>query len=174
MTNQHRGRAEFKREWFEECGTEGLIMLSGAMAGDVGMACLQGNLSLASDLAGKWQALFPDRFYLEVQRVTSTVNHQKSQQEDYIQHVRTLANTLNLPIVATHPIQFITPDDFRAHEARTCISEGYVLADTRRPKHFTEEQYFKTQANLADLFADMPEALANSCLLYTSPSPRDS
>jgi len=162
LTNQHRGRAEFKREWFEECGTEGLIMLSGAMAGDVGMACLQGNLSLASDLASKWQALFPDRFYLEVQRITSTANHQKSQQEDYIQHVRTLANTLNLPIVATHPIQFITPDDFRAHEARTCISEGYVLADTRRPKHFTEEQYFKTQANLADLFADMPEALANS------------
>ncbi len=162
LTNQHRGRAEFKREWFEECGTEGLIMLSGAMAGDVGMACLQGNLSLASDLASKWQALFPDRFYLEVQRITSTANLQKSQQEDYIQHVRTLANTLNLPIVATHPIQFITPDDFRAHEARTCISEGYVLADTRRPKHFTEEQYFKTQANLADLFADMPEALANS------------
>ena len=162
LTNQHRGRAEFKREWFEECGTEGLIMLSGAMAGDVGLACLQGNLSLASDLAGKWQALFPDRFYLEVQRIASTANHQKSQQEDYIQHVRTLANTLNLPIVATHPIQFITPDDFRAHEARTCISEGYVLADTRRPKHFTEEQYFKTQANLADLFADMSEALANS------------
>ena len=162
LTNQHRGRAEFKREWFEECGTEGLIMLSGAMAGDVGLACLQGNLSLASDLASKWQALFPDRFYLEVQRIASTANHQKSQQEDYIQHVRTLANTLNLPIVATHPIQFITPDDFRAHEARTCISEGYVLADTRRPKHFTEEQYFKTQANLADLFADMSEALANS------------
>ena len=62
LTNQHRGRAEFKREWFEECGTEGLIMLSGAMAGDVGMACLQGNLSLASDLAGKWQALFSRSF----------------------------------------------------------------------------------------------------------------
>ena len=162
LTNQYRGRAEFKREWFVECGTEGLILLSGAMAGDIGLACAQGNLALASDLASKWQALFPDRFYLEVQRIASTANQQKSQQEDYIQHVRTLANTLNLPIVATHPIQFITPDDFRAHEARTCISEGYVLADTRRPKHFTEEQYFKTQAELADLFADMPEALANS------------
>ena len=162
LTNQYRGRAEFKREWFVECGTEGLIMLSGALAGDIGLACAQGNLTLANDLASKWQALFPDRFYLEVQRIASTANQQKSQQEDYIQHVRTLANTLNLPIVATHPIQFITPDDFRAHEARTCISEGYVLADTRRPKHFTEEQYFKTQAELADLFADMPEALANS------------
>ncbi len=162
LTNQYRGRAEFKREWFVECGTEGLILVSGALAGDVGLACLQGNTSLASDLASYWQALFPDRFYLEVQRVAIAASPQQSQQEHYIQQARHLANTLNIPIVASHPIQFITPDDFRAHEARTCISEGYVLADTRRPKHFSQEQYFKTQAQIADLFADIPEALANS------------
>ncbi|MEQ1487937.1 MAG: DNA polymerase III subunit alpha, partial [Methylotenera sp.] len=146
-------------EWFVECGTEGLLLLSGAMAGDIGQACVQENLSLASKLASDWQNLFPDRFYLEVQR-SATEN--KSQQEQYIQHVRNIASALNLPIVATHPIQFTTPDDFRAHEARTCISEGYVLADTRRPKNFSTEQYFKTQAQIAELFADMPEALANS------------
>ncbi|MDP1523111.1 MAG: DNA polymerase III subunit alpha [Methylotenera sp.] len=164
LTNQYRGRAEFKREWFTECGTEGLILLSGALAGDVGQACAQDNQKLALKLADDWQNLFPDRFYLEVQRVASTLdnNAQKSQQEDYIQHLRSIANTLNLPIVATHPIQFTTPDDFRAHEARTCISEGYVLADTRRPKNFTTEQYFKTQAEMSVLFADMPEALINS------------
>ncbi|MDZ4212595.1 MAG: DNA polymerase III subunit alpha, partial [Methylotenera sp.] len=164
LTNQYRGRAEFKREWFAECGTEGLILLSGALAGDVGQACAQDNQKLALKLADDWQNLFPDRFYLEVQRVASTLdnNAQKSQQEDYIQHLRSIANTLNLPIVATHPIQFTTPDDFRAHEARTCISEGYVLADTRRPKNFTTEQYFKTQVEMSVLFADMPEALINS------------
>ena len=43
-----------------------------------------------------------------------------------------------------------------------CIAEGYVLGDQRRPKHFTEQQYFKSQAEMAELFADMPEALANS------------
>jgi DNA polymerase-3 subunit alpha len=164
LTNQYRGRAEFKREWFAECGTEGLILLSGALAGDVGQACAQDNQKLALKLADDWQNLFPDRFYLEVQRVASTLgnNAQKSQQEDYIQQLRSIANTLSLPIVATHPIQFTTPDDFRAHEARTCISEGYVLADTRRPKNFTTEQYFKTQAEMVALFADMPEALINS------------
>ncbi|MDP1658304.1 MAG: DNA polymerase III subunit alpha [Methylotenera sp.] len=164
LTNQYRGRAEFKREWFAECGTEGLILLSGALAGDIGQACAQDNQNLALKLANDWGNLFPDRFYLEAQRVATTLdnNAQKSQQEDYIQHLRSIANTLNLPIVATHPIQFTTPDDFRAHEARTCISEGYVLADTRRPKNFTTEQYFKTQAEMAALFADMPEALINS------------
>ncbi len=164
LTNQYRGRAEFRREWFLECGTEGLILLSGAQVGDVGQACLQDNVELASKHAAGWQSLFPDRYYLEVQRTVSTVENtqQKSQQENYIHDVRSIANTLNLPIVATHPIQFMSPDDFRAHEARTCISEGYVLADTRRPKNFTVEQYFKTQAEMATLFADMPEALSNS------------
>jgi DNA polymerase-3 subunit alpha len=59
-------------------------------------------------------------------------------------------------------VQFIETEDFKAHEARVCIAEGYVLADTRRPKSFTEDQYFKTQAEMTALFTDIPEALANS------------
>jgi DNA polymerase-3 subunit alpha len=163
LTNQYRGRAEFKCDWFLESGTEGLILLSGAVAGDVGQACVQDNLELATRLARNWESLFPDRFYLEVQRTANSADSaMQHQQEHYIQQVRSIANTLSLPVVATHPIQFITPDDFRAHEARTCISEGYVLADTRRPKNFTAEQYFKPQADMAALFEDMPEALTNS------------
>lgn len=160
LSNQYRGRAEFKREWFVECGTNGLLMLSGAMAGDVGQACVQGNPEAAIKLADNWKELFPDRFYLEVQRIA--IGAQKTAEEQYIQNVRAIAAQLELPVVATHPIQFTTPDDYRAHEARTCIAEGYVLADTRRPKSFTTEQYFKTQAEIKVLFADMPEALANS------------
>lgn len=160
LSNQYRGRAEFKREWFAECGTEGLLMLSGAMAGDVGQTCMQGNLPAALKLAAEWSALFPGRYYIEVQRIATGAQQQS--QEQYIQQARAIAAQLALPVVATHPIQFITPDDFRAHEARTCIAEGYVLADTRRPKNFTPEQYFKTQAQIAELFADMPEALTNS------------
>ncbi|HSI24973.1 MAG TPA: DNA polymerase III subunit alpha, partial [Methylotenera sp.] len=160
LSNQYRGRAEFKREWFVECGTEGLLLISGGVAGDIGQACVQDNLALARKLASDWQSLFPDRFYLEVQRIAHDAN--KANEETYIQHIRQIANALSLPVVATHPIQFTTPDDFRAHEARTCIAEGYVLADSRRPKNFTTEQYFKTQAEMAALFADMPEALTNS------------
>nr|WP_294841837.1 DNA polymerase III subunit alpha [uncultured Methylotenera sp.] len=160
LTNQYRGRAEFKRAWFSEVGTDGLLLLSGGLAGDVGQACAQGNLNLAKKLASDWQSLFPERFYLEVQRIATDAG--KASEEQYIQHARHIAHELSLPIVATHPIQFSTPDDYRAHEARTCIAEGYVLADKRRPQNFTTEQYFKTQADIATLFADMPEALANS------------
>ena len=73
-----------------------------------------------------------------------------------------LAARLKLPVVATHPVQFLTPEEFKAHEARVCISQGYILADQRRPRLFTPEQYFKTQAEMAQLFADVPAALANS------------
>ena len=85
-----------------------------------------------------------------------------AQQELYINHALRLAAASQLPVVATHPIQFIETEDYRAHEARVCIAEGYVLADKRRPKSFTPDQYCKTQAEMASLFADIPEALANS------------
>ncbi|NBX00483.1 MAG: PHP domain-containing protein, partial [Methylophilaceae bacterium] len=156
LENQYRGRPEIKREWVVEAGSEGLIMLSSAMMGDVGQALLQGNTTSAKQLAQAWADLFPNRFYIELQRAGHT------QQEAYISRAVALASQLVLPVVATHPVQFIETEDFKAHEARVCIAEGYVLADTRRPKAFTEDQYFKTQAEMAALFADIPEALANS------------
>ncbi len=156
LHNQYRGRAEIKRAWLEASGTDGLIMLSGAMAGDVGQALLQSNSELARQYALEWSRLFPDRFYVELQRC----DH--AQQEQYVGRAMALAAELQLPVVATHPIQFIEADDFKAHEARVCISEGYVLADKRRPQHFSPDQYFKTQAEMGALFADIPSALSNS------------
>ncbi|MBC7785893.1 MAG: DNA polymerase III subunit alpha [Methylophilaceae bacterium] len=169
LENQYRGRAEVKRAWFSEPNedgktNEGLIVLSAAIAGDIGAALLQEDLTHASKLAQRWSELFPNRFYIEVQRSISEQQplQLKSQQEQYNQRALNLASQLALPVVATHPIQFNTPDDFQAHEARTCIAEGYILADTRRPKCFSQDQYFKTQAEMQDLFADIPQALANS------------
>src|SRR5690606_3595747 len=156
LHNQYRGRAEIRKEWLEESGTEGLILLSGAMQGDVGQALLQSNQSYAEELARYWASLFPGRFYIELQRC----GHQ--QQEMYISRAMAVASALQLPVVATHPIQFVDPDGFKAHEARVCISEGYVLADKRRPKNFTPDQHFKTQAQMQELFSDIPSALENS------------
>jgi DNA polymerase-3 subunit alpha len=157
LQNQYRGRAEIKRQWLSDGNSsEGLILLSGAMQGDIGQALLQDNLPVAEQLAADWNKAFPQRFYIELQRA----GH--SQQESYIARALEVAGKLELPVVATHPVQFIHTDDFKAHEARVCIAEGYVLADKRRPKHFTEQQYFKTGTEMAALFADIPEALANS------------
>ncbi|MBS1191339.1 MAG: polymerase subunit alpha [Rhodocyclaceae bacterium] len=151
-----RDKAEIRREWLQEIGSDGLIALSGAHLGDVGEALQNGNPDLAARRAKAWESLFPGAFYLEVQR------YGQPQQEAIVHATADLAGELELPLVATHPIQFLERDDFRAHEARVCIAEGYVLGDTRRPRPYTEEQYFKSQAEMAVLFADLPEALANT------------
>src|SRR6266702_1977071 len=155
LENQHRGRAELKKSWFGE-GAEGLIALSGATQGDIGAALLQEHRELAMRLAREWARLFPGRFYLELQRSGAP------QAENYVEATVRLAGECSLPVVATHPVQFLRPEDFTAHEARVCIAEGYVLGDRRRPRAFTPKSYFLSQAEMAELFADLPEALANS------------
>jgi DNA polymerase-3 subunit alpha len=155
LENQHRGRAELRREWFHQ-GTEGLIALSGAHLGDTGSALLSGNAAQARQFAQEWASLFNNRYYLEVQRAGF------ADEEHHIHAAIQLAAELGLPVVATHPVQFLAADDFKAHEARVCIAEGYVLNDKRRVKQFTAQQYFKTQVEMAELFADLPEALQNS------------
>lgn len=154
-----RGRAEITRAMLAEVGVDGLIALSGAAQGDVGEALLQGNFEQAAGRAAYWAELFPQAFYLEVQRPHP---RGQAQQESLVAATAQLAAGLGLPLVATHPIQFLERDDFKAHEARVCIAEGYMLGDTRRPRPFTEEQYFKSPDEMIDLFADLPDALENS------------
>jgi len=154
LRNQHRGRPELAREWLQD--TEGLIALSGAAAGDVGQALAAEHPEAAERLAQGWGRLFPGRYYLELQRA----GHPHA--EALLARTVALASRLGLPVVATHPVQFLDPGDFKAHEARVCIATGHILGDQRRPKRFTPEQYFKRQEEMARLFADIPQALENS------------
>ncbi len=155
LENQYRGRPEIRKEWLR-AGTDGLIALSGAHLGEVGATLMNGNAASAKVVAQEYAGLFPNRFYLEVQRYGAP------REEAHLRDTVKLAAELALPVVATHPVQFLSIDDFKAHEARVCIAEGYVLNDKRRVKQFTDQQYFKTQAEMAKLFADLPEALQNS------------
>jgi DNA polymerase-3 subunit alpha len=154
LRNQQRGRAEIARDWLED--TEGLIALSGAAAGDVGQALAAGNGEAAERFAQDWARRFPGRYYLELQRA----GHPHA--EALVSRSVALAGRLGLPVVATHPVQFLDAGDFKAHEARVCIATGHILADQRRPKRYTPEQYFKRQDEMAKLFADIPHALENS------------
>jgi DNA polymerase-3 subunit alpha len=153
--NLYRGRAEIDPAWLAD-GTDGLLALSGGDAGNVAQAILDDKTAAARAAAAAWAALFPGRYYLELQRFG------QPHTERLIDGLLDIGATLNLPAVATHPIQFVAPDDFKAHEARVCIAEGMMLGDPRRPRPFTAEQYFKTPDEMAERFADLPEALQNS------------
>jgi DNA polymerase III subunit alpha len=154
--NQQRGRAEVRMEWLHEAGTEGLIALSSGQAGEIGESLAKGSAEAARAAASRLAALFPDAFYVEIQRTGAPG------QAQYVDAALDLAQDLSLPVVATHPIQFLKPEDFKAHEARVCIAGGYMLGDPRRPHEFTARQYFTGQAEMVELFADVPEALANA------------
>ncbi len=162
IENEYRGRGELRAEWFDErdadgrLAGEGLIALSGAQHGEVGQALLAGNARGAAELARAWASRFPGAWYLEVQRS----GH--AEDEAHTRATAQLAARLSLPLVATHPVQFLDRDDHRAHEARVCIAQGAILADPRRVRSFTPEQHFRTQREMAERFADLPSALANS------------
>jgi DNA polymerase-3 subunit alpha len=168
LENQSRGRAEVDPKWFSEPASKaedkaakrtlayGLIALSGGRWGDVGAALLGGQADQAKDVAKRWASIFPNTYYIEVQRGGHP------QDEQHLQLACHLASALDLPIVATHPVQFMQRSDFRAHEARVCIAEGELLGNPRRTKKFNEEQYFLSQAEMEKRFADLPAALANS------------
>ncbi|NMM09207.1 MAG: DNA polymerase III subunit alpha [Polaromonas sp.] len=153
--NVVRDQAVIQLEWLEELN-EGLIALSGAQGGAVGQALVQGDSERALESALYLAGIFPHRFYLELQRA------QRPDDERHVTAAVQLAARLGLPVVATHPVQFLTFDDYEAHEARVCISEGEILGNARRVRKFTREQYFKSTAQMTELFADVPSALANT------------
>tara|TARA_R110001606_G_scaffold13274_3_gene57891 strand:+ start:1069 stop:4584 length:3516 start_codon:yes stop_codon:yes gene_type:complete len=155
QTNQHRDRALVKREWLMELN-EGLILLSGARAGDVGHLLVNGKTDQARDRALDYQRHFGDRFYLEVQRT------ERPGDEDCLHATVALAGQMGIPVVATNDVRFLAREDFEAHEARVCIHDGNTLEDPRRPRKYSEQQYLKSAEEMAELFSDLPEALENS------------
>ena len=152
---QHQGVPLLKYEWIE-ANHDGLIALSGALQGDIGKALLAENSAEATRLAKYWGHLFPDRFYLELQRIG------RPDEERYIASAIDLALATDLPVVATNNVRFIHQKDFAAHEVRVCINQGRVLDDTRRPKDYTDQQYLRSTEEMLTLFADIPEALENT------------
>ena len=153
---QERGIALVHQDWLTRAGCEGLIALSGGLNGDIGHAFTADKPELAAELLDNWVNLFGDRFYVELSRTG------KSGEEDYIQHVIELASEKGVPVVATNDVRFLDTEDYYAHEARVCIHEGRTLGDKDRQSAYTKQQYLRDADEMARLFSDIPEALANT------------
>ncbi|PSW12628.1 DNA polymerase III subunit alpha [Photobacterium sanctipauli] len=135
---------------------KGLILLSGGKTGDVGKGLLKGNQKLVDQCVEFYQTHFPDAYYLELVRTG------RPDEEAYLHFAIELAENAGLPVVATNDVRFIKPDQFDAHEIRVAIHDGYTLADPNRPKLYSEQQYLRSEEEMCELFADIPEALENS------------
>ncbi|WP_281211506.1 DNA polymerase III subunit alpha [Pseudomonas fulva] len=152
---QRNGLVIIQRDWIA-AASEGLIALSAGKEGDIGMALLGGRSEEAQALLEDWMAMFPERFYVEVQRTS------RPRDEEYVHAAVALADRLGAPLMATNDVRFIKQTDFDAHETRVCIGEGWTLDDPRRPRLYSDQQYLKSAEEMAELFSDLPEALANT------------
>lgn len=152
---QRNGLVILQREWIAPA-SEGLIALSAGKEGDIGMALLAGRQDEAEALLQDWMGMFPERFYVEVQRTN------RARDEEYVHAAVALADKLGAPLVATNDVRFIKQADFDAHETRVCIGEGWTLDDPRRPRCYSDQQYLKSAEEMAELFSDLPDAIANT------------
>ncbi|MEN8175217.1 MAG: DNA polymerase III subunit alpha [Pseudomonadota bacterium] len=152
---QHLGVPMIAPQWMEDAH-EGVIALCGGRAGDVGHALGKGKSKQARRLLERWLRLFGDRYYLSVSRA----GHPG--EEDHVHACVDLAAEAGVPVVAINDACFLARDNFEAHEVRVCIHDGRTLDDSRRPRNYTDQQYLKSPEEMAELFADLPEALENT------------
>lgn len=150
-----QGRAVIDKMWLAEYA-KGLILLSGGREGDVGKALLKGNNKFVEQMLNFYQQYFPNCYYLELIRTG------RGDEENYLHLAVDLAGRYDLPVVATNEVMFLNPEDFDAHEIRVAIHDGFTLDDKRRPKKYSKEQYLRSEEEMLQLFADIPEALENS------------
>ena len=150
-----QGRPVIDKAWLGE-HAKGVIVLSGGREGDVGKFLLKGNRQMVEHCLAFYQTHFPDAYYLELLRTG------RPDEEVYLHMAVAIATEFALPVVATNEVVFLTADDFDAHEIRVAIHDGYTLMDKRRPRRYSPQQYLRSQEEMAELFADIPEALENT------------
>ena len=156
LEGQHRGTPTVERGWLTAETVAGLIALSCGTEGDIGRAFVNAREREAEKALDQWLEIFQDRFYIELQRLG------RPEEEGYIAAAVCLASRRGAPVVATNDVRFLKADDFESHEARVCIHDGALLADSGRRRRYAQQQYLRTPQEMAALFADVPEALANS------------
>ena len=152
---QQQGKPLISWEWLASHSV-GLIALSGGRQGEVGVALLNGDETLARQRAAAYQQLFGDAFYLELQRTG------RAGEEESLHGSVAIAAEMGIPVVATNDVRFFKADEYDAHEVRVCISDSRTLDDPRREHRYSDQQYLRSPAEMAELFSDIPAALENT------------
>ena len=124
--------------------------------GYLSKSSIHDDISIVEKKIEKWLSIFSDGFYRELQRVG------KSDQDNLINNTIDISNKFNIPLVATNNVRFLDEMSYEAHEARVCIQESFTLDDPRRPRHYTSQQYLRSQKEMGELFSDIPESLTNT------------
>lgn len=152
---QKHGEPYLHKEWLAQ-HAQGVIALSGAKFGDVGQLLVSNKIKQAKNLLEQWMQLYPNAFYLELQRTG------RENDELHLQRAVQLACECDCPVVATNDVRFLKQSQFGVHEARVCIGEGRALDDPRRERKYSDQQFLRSSKTMCELFSDIPEALENT------------
>ena len=136
---------------------KGLIVLSGCMSGLFAKLVANNDQNILEATTKQFIDHFPDRFFIELQ------NHHLAEQKELNQKLVTLARKFNLPLVATNDVHYLTQDDAEAQDALLAVGTRKLVVDKDRLSMIdTPEFYLKSSDQMADLFADYPEAISNT------------
>ena len=145
-----------------EAHSEGLICLTGGSLGPVGQLIRDGQNEAASALVLRLADMFANRLYVELQRhPTGGTKHtpkEAATEQAFVQ----MAYAMELPLVATNDVYFPDRDMYAAHDALICIADGAYVDQQEPRRRLTPEHYFKSQDEMVELFADIPEAIENT------------
>ncbi len=141
--------------------SQGLICSTACIAGQIPVHILKGENSMAIEMAGRLNEIFGrDNFYLEMQY------HNIQEQAVVNKELIKMSSALGIPLIATNDAHYLTREDSFSHEVLLCIQTGKTLEDKTRMKFSSDEFYVKTTEEMAALFPDNPEALANTVKIY--------
>ena len=135
---------------------EGIICLSGCLAGSVSQAILNGNIEEAENVAKWHKNVFGEDYYLEIQ------NNGVKEQVMVNQKIIQIARRLNIPIVATNDAHYLKREDAYNHEVLLCIQTGKRITDEDRMRFETDELYVKSPEEMSDYFKNFPDAIENT------------
>ena len=155
-----RYRRQEERDWISRQDLakhgDGLIALSGGVAGDLGQAMLAENRRAAKVALEYWKRHFPGRFYLEVTKTD------REHEIDFLQFAAECAHMHELPMVATNDVRFLSDRDFEAHEVRVCIRSQNRVNDPDRAREYSKEQHLRSESTMREVFKSYPQALENT------------
>ncbi len=141
---------------------EGLICLTGGATGPLGAVLIEGHRDRAEALLDGFKTLFPDRLYVELQRHPGEDGRYTRAEQMTERALVEMAYAMDLPLVATNDVHFPKPEMYEAHDALLCIADGAYVDQQEPRRQLTPQHYFKSGAEMAALFADLPEAIENT------------
>ncbi len=143
---------------------EGLIVCSACLGGEIPRLILAGEIEEAEKRVQWYKSVFGEDYYIELQRHKATVpkaNHDVYlEQEKVNPELIRIARKYDIKIIATNDVHFVNEEDAEAHDRLICVSTGKKLNDNRML--YSKQEWMKTQAEMNQVFADIPEALYNT------------